>query len=190
MSFNRGHQNQIYVELISAKRQAVITASTPSSIKHKNGIQFDKLARLSLPINVTGRERWWECIQTLYKSLVAAPCFNVPCPWSAWYMNAPLPNLLVFHDNPSGVYQARTVGLIHKNVALVTKLSRVAFMHHADKGQLTLKHWAAHKGLKYKPGARCVRGSAHDCLYLCGGKHGGLFSLWISNEGRRPWELY
>ena len=39
------------------------------------------------------------------------------------------------------------------NAALVSRLARAAFMHHDDKWDNTLKHYAAHKGLVFTYGS-------------------------------------
>ena len=89
-------------------------------------------------------------------------------------MNAALASLLakpefVYHVDPSGVYQPCRIGMV---LECSPGLTRAAFIHHANKGHGTLKHYAAIKGL-FQPVLTCVVVSA---TYLVNCPSGVVFT--------------
>ena len=63
----------------------------------------------------------------------------------------------IHHTHPSGVYQASMIGMMHE-CSPGDLLTRAAFMHHADQGHATLKHYAALKGLNARWGEAGLAG--------------------------------
>ena len=82
--------------------------------------------------------------------------FNASCPLSPWYYILCSPGESTRHTwlhTSCRSYGIDTLRNLHgsvwcMNTTLVSRLIRAAFMHRTDRGQRTLKHYAALKGLR------------------------------------------